>query len=356
MPRRIHTLLTRLEEEVQLYAGENEAIAGRTNLLALNATIEAARSGEAGRGFAIVAQEVKALARQARDSVGNFRAETLKRLSLGTRIADELVQELEGSRLAELAQSIAQTISRTLYDRSIDIRVLASSPAMVEGAMHGRDDPAVEARALTGLKDLLRHSPYFLNAFIVDTSGRVAVCAHANAAVRHEDLSGAMQYRRAIAALPGEDWFTDAVWANPWSGMRQVLIYVAPIRHDGTVVGVAYLEFDWEGQAAEILGSGQRESSPNMILSIVDPADRVVATTGHHEFEQTLALPPARAEPFVENRGGMVIAQACAQPYHGFDGLKLRCVIEYRLPDADQISGALEREIAARNIPALPRV
>ena len=349
-PRAMRVVMDGISGELQSYSNSNLQIVKQTKLLAINAIIEAARAGDAGKGFAVVADEVQRLADRASDIAVRFQDVLVGRISLSRTMSETLVDEMEGVRLIDLAQSLVQLIVRNLYERTADVRWWATDTAFWQALQAGADADQV-ALAADRLATINKFYSVYADLVLTNAQGRVIASANDTFArnIIGMDFSREAWFKAARALPTGDDYAVGEVTESQHHGRRDVLVYSTAVREggraNGVVLGTLGVYFDWQNQGQSIveteaaLPANVAERTEVMLL---DGKGRVIASTRQDSIFTTFDLRHGESQrgSYYDGQGN-IIAFARTLGYQEYDGLGWWGVVLQRTEQDDTIRQAL---------------
>ncbi|WP_434774676.1 methyl-accepting chemotaxis protein [Pseudomonas oryzihabitans] len=157
-------------------------IAEQTNLLALNAAIEAARAGEAGRGFAVVADEVRNLAKRVQGSTDEI-TRMVDGLQAGTRDAVEFMRE--SSLKADDCVVQAGAAGQALADITAAVTLMRDSNTQIAVAAEQQAQVAEEmSRSVVGIRDVTERTMLLTQESASTSTELAALAGTLNQAIR----------------------------------------------------------------------------------------------------------------------------------------------------------------------------
>lgn len=329
MPERIVALSHVVSDLATRKMDEIQTVTNSTRILALNALIEAKRAGDAGLGFAVVAQEVKAISERVTVIGDELRSNMAERTAELDALGRSLVAQLRGSRLADLALNMVDIIDRNLYERSCDVRWWATDAAVVNCATDPSDTRRRHAAKRLGV--ILGAYTVYLDLWVIDPSGTVIANGAPDRFRQAVGTSVANEawFREALATRNGDAFAVADIAVNPVLDRRQVATYATAIRaegeSDGAPIGVLGVFFDWQTQSQAVVDSVRltSEEKARTRCLLVDSRGRVIAASdGKGVLSETIALKAeGKAQGSYSEGDGAVVGFALTPGYETYKGL-----------------------------------
>lgn len=340
MPERVAAISRQIADLTSRKLKEIQDVAFQTELLALNAKIEAARAGTAGREFAVVADEVERVSKTVAKLSKELRGDLAPVVSELELLGEHLVEQVRGTRLADLAHNMIEIIDRNLYERSCDVRWWATDSAVVDVCANPSRAAADHANRRLGI--ILSSYTVYLDLWIADRTGRVIAHGRPDRypMALGSDVSRDPWFAEAVATPSGEYFAVEDVRTEARLGGNPVAVYSTAVREGGEphgqVLGSLGIFFDWAPQAHDVV-RGVRLNDDERARSralLVDAGGRVIAASdGVGVLTEQIRLPEdGRTNGFTTLKDGSIMGYALTPGYETYQGLGWRGVIVQHPP------------------------